>query len=76
MSNIVQVHTGQVQDSEDRFHDTFLLTLSRDDGMTMCKAALTWDVEKTRCLKIILDGGLKLLREVMPPADHPRPPEL
>lgn len=76
MSSITKIHARQVEFSEDRFHDVFLLTLSKDDGITMCKAALMWDVDKDRCLEIIIDGGIKLLRGVLPPADHPRPPEL
>lgn len=56
--------------------ETYLVTLTRDDDATVCKAALHWDVDKEKALELIVNSGMVILREVLPHPGCPRPPEI
>lgn len=65
-------------DPNQAFHpdEVYLVTLTQDDLAIVVESTLHWNVEKEKALEIIINGGMKILREVLTHPNHPRPPEI
>ncbi len=54
----------------------FTVVLTRDEIATITKAALLWNVHLEKALELTINGGILILREVLPSPANPRPPEI
>lgn len=76
MTSVRKVETRIPQSTDFNPAEVYLVTLTRDDLATTLKSANAWGVDKAKALELIINGGLSLMREVLPFPDHPRPPEI
>lgn len=56
--------------------EIYMVTLTRDDLATLCKAAICWNFDKGKTLEVIINGSLVLFREILSYPDGPQPQEL
>lgn len=76
MPTVMKFVADEAKEPPKTSNQSFLMTLSRDEIATVCKAALLWDVEKERALEILIAGSVMLIRECLPVPGPPHPPEI
>ncbi len=76
MTSVRKVETQIPESTDFNPAEVYMITLTRDDRSTLIKSALAWGVDKQKSLELILNGGLSLMREVLPFLEHPRPPKV
>lgn len=76
MTSVIKVETRIPESTDFNPAEVYMITLTREDLATVTKSALAWGVEKQKGLELIINGGICLMREVLPSPDHPRTPRI
>lgn len=76
MTSVRKIETRIPASTDFNPSEVYLITLTRDDLATTVKSALHWGVQKEKALELVINGGISLMREVLPHPGVHRPPEI